>query len=76
MGRVSLQVSRSHAEFDAALFKPPRQTKGRARFQVPPDDPAYLWSQCLAPAYGVNILASRAALSFKVRERVPGAGIQ
>ena len=62
-----LQVARSAAELEAAIQRPRTpQPKSQWTHQIPELDPAFLWAMCLAPTYGVNILGSRAALSFRV----------
>lgn len=64
-----LQVARTHAEFEGGISKRRRAKYGQPLFEVPESDSAYLWSQCLAPTYGINILGSRAALSFQVGQQ-------
>jgi len=40
--------------------------KSQWKHQLDESDPAYMWAQCMAPTYGINILGTRAGLSFRV----------
>ena len=61
------QVARSSTELEAAV-KQLHTTGSRVqwKYRIHESDPAYLWAQCLAPVYGINILGCRAGICFKV----------
>ena len=40
------------------------ELKSKWKNQLDESDPAYMWAQCMAPTYGINILGTRAGLSF------------
>ena len=42
------------------------ELKSKWKNQLDESDPAYMWAQCMAPTYGINILGTRSGLSFRV----------
>ena len=62
------QVARSRSELETAISRSRLPSaKNQWKYQISEEDPAFLWAQCLAPTYGINILGVRSGLSFRVR---------